>query len=317
MPAADVVEGAGDRTTTGAAPLRPRVPQPRLRDLLVGSARLQHRHLGAEPGRAVRALRADRRARCGSAWRPSRSSCRRWCSARWPASIADRFDRRRVLLVTQGLQAVAAAGLWVAWLPVCARPRRSSRCVALSGVFNGLNVPSWQSFVNDLVPRAYLLSAVTLNSVQFHVARAVGPAIAGVLLATLGATWAFLINAVSFVFVLVALRARAGPPAGGGPPSGRGAAPVRQGPALRAGQPGIVAGILVARARRARRQPDLPVHRGLRRRGVRGRTARAGPPQRGARRRRGAGRAAGQRLGQRREPGDDRPVGPARLRASR
>ncbi|OLT15479.1 hypothetical protein BJF78_02040 [Pseudonocardia sp. CNS-139] len=161
-------------------------------------------------------------------------------------SIADRFDRRRVLLVTQGMQALATAALWLGWALGVRSPGAILALVALSGVFNGLNVPSWQSFVNDLVPRRDLLSAVTLNSVQFHLARAVGPAIAGLLLATLGATWAFFLNAVSFVFVLGALLlVRARPRTR--PPMGKGV--LRQfGRALRyvRGQPGIVAGVVVA-----------------------------------------------------------------------
>lgn len=142
---------------------------------------------------------------------------------------------------------MAATALWLAWVAGTRSPAAILALVALSGVFNGLNVPSWQSFVNDLVPRGDLLSAVTLNSVQFHVARAVGPAIAGVLLATFGPTWAFLINALSFVFVMVALLlVRARPPA---------RAPLELGVlrqfrrALRyvRGQRGIVAGILSSR----------------------------------------------------------------------
>jgi MFS family permease len=77
--------------------------------------------------------------------------------------------------------------------------------VALSGVVAGLNIPSWQAFVSELVPREDLLNAVTLNSAQFNASRAFGPALGGIVLATLGVTWAFLINAVSFVAVLGAL----------------------------------------------------------------------------------------------------------------
>jgi len=66
-------------------------------------------------------------------------------------------------------------------------------------------MPSWQGFVHDLVPREDLLSAVTLNSLQFNAARAIGPAIGGVLLATLGPAWAFGLNALSYAFIVVAL----------------------------------------------------------------------------------------------------------------
>ncbi|MGY6501714.1 MAG: MFS transporter [Acidimicrobiales bacterium] len=120
-------------------------------------------------------------------------------------SIADSHDRRSVLLVTQSAMALAAFALWAVWASGVRNLAAILCLVALSGVLAGINIPSWQAFVNDLVPRADLLSAVTLNSLQFNAARAFGPAIAGILLATLGATWAFLVNALSFVFVLVAL----------------------------------------------------------------------------------------------------------------
>ena len=120
-------------------------------------------------------------------------------------SVADRFDRRRVLLATQSLMAMGALALWAAWTGGVRSPIAILAIVAVSGVFAGINIPSWQSFVNDLVPRKDLLSAVTLNSLQFNAARALGPGIAGVLLASLGPSWAFFLNGVSFLFVLGAL----------------------------------------------------------------------------------------------------------------
>jgi MFS family permease len=122
-------------------------------------------------------------------------------------SIADRFDRRRVLLATQSAMAVVAFGLWAAWASGVRSLTVILLLVGASGVFTGLNMASWQAFVNDLVPRRDLLSAVTLNSLQFNASRAVGPAIAGVLLATMGATWAFFVNGASFAFVIAALLA--------------------------------------------------------------------------------------------------------------
>ena len=120
-------------------------------------------------------------------------------------AVADRYHRKSVLIVTQAAQALVALLLWAAWasdhhtLPVIVG------LVALSGIISGLNVPSWQSFVSELVPREVLLNAVTLNSTQFNAARAFGPALGGVVLATLGVGWAFLINALSFVAVIAAL----------------------------------------------------------------------------------------------------------------
>ena len=122
-------------------------------------------------------------------------------------SLADRFDRRRVLLVTQAAQAAVALGLWAMWVAGVRSPGAIVALAALSGAFAGLMIGSWQAFVSELVPREVLLNAVTLNSAQFNAARAFGPAIGGIVLATLGPAWGFFINAVSFLAVIGALLA--------------------------------------------------------------------------------------------------------------
>lgn len=119
--------------------------------------------------------------------------------------LADRFQRRHLLLITQALSAVAALLLWIIWVLGVRDPIVLLAPVAISGALTGINLPSWQSFVYDLVPRHDLRSAVALNSIQYNGARALGPVLAGVLLATVGPSLAFLINACSFVVVLVAL----------------------------------------------------------------------------------------------------------------
>ncbi|MDQ3107581.1 MAG: MFS transporter, partial [Actinomycetota bacterium] len=162
-------------------------------------------------------------------------------------SIADRFDRRRVLLVTQSLMAGAALALWLAWAQGVRSPIAILALVAVSGVFAGINIPSWQSFVNDLVPRDDLLSAVTLNSLQFNAARALGPGIAGILLASLGPSWAFFLNATSFLFVLGALLlVRNRQVALETALSGGFLRQFRRALRYTRGQPGIVIGIIVA-----------------------------------------------------------------------
>jgi len=120
-------------------------------------------------------------------------------------SLADTRDRRRLLMSTQGALGIIALLMWLQWASGLHEPLVLIGLLTLFGIFNGINNPAWQSLVNDLVPREHVQSAVTLNSLQFNMARAVGPAIAGLLLATLGATWAFFFNAVSFALVLVAL----------------------------------------------------------------------------------------------------------------
>ncbi|UDY24590.1 MFS transporter [Nocardioides sp. Kera G14] len=161
-------------------------------------------------------------------------------------ALADRFERRRVLLVTQAGMTAGAIGLWLLWQLGYREPAAILALVAVAGAFQGLTLPGWQSFVNDLVPRADLTSAVALNSLQFNAARSVGPAVAGVLLATLGPGWAFLINAASYVAVIGALlviRTGAAPAPGVRAPIVAGyVAAVRY---LRR-QPGIQAAILVS-----------------------------------------------------------------------
>jgi MFS family permease len=129
-------------------------------------------------------------------------------------TLADRHDRRRVLLASQSAMAVAAFLLWGAWALGWHDPWLILGLTALTGVFSGMMVPSWQSFVTDLVDRDDLPSAITLNSTQFNAARAFGPAMAGVLLATAGPGLAFLLNGVSFVAVIGALWQVRGAPSG-------------------------------------------------------------------------------------------------------
>ena len=123
----------------------------------------------------------------------------------WGGSLADHFPRRQVLLVMQTFMGVAALVLWALWVADLRDPWLLLGVMAIIGAANGLSMPSWQGFVHDLVPREDLQSAVTWNSLQFNAARAIGPAIAGLLLATLGPAWAFGINAASFGCVVLAI----------------------------------------------------------------------------------------------------------------
>ena len=120
-------------------------------------------------------------------------------------TIADRLDRRRVLLVTQVAMGVVAIMMGGAWVTGVASVPVIIGLVAVGGVITGINAPAWQAFVSELVPRDALLNAVTLNSAQFNAARAFGPALGGLVLVTLGPGPAFFINAASYGAVLVAL----------------------------------------------------------------------------------------------------------------
>ena len=78
-------------------------------------------------------------------------------------------------------------------------------CVVVTAIGSGLTMAAWQSFVPQLVPRDALLSAVRISSMSFTGARAFGPALAGIVLATLGPSYAFGVNALSFLLVIGAL----------------------------------------------------------------------------------------------------------------
>jgi MFS family permease len=130
-------------------------------------------------------------------------------------TLADRFHRRRALIVTQVAQAVSALALYALVASGAATTGSISALAFLSGLAAGVNTPIWQAFVPDLVPRELLMNAVTLNSAQFNASRALGPFLAGVVIATVGPAAAFAINAASFgavVAVLLVIRGRPATP---------------------------------------------------------------------------------------------------------
>lgn len=119
--------------------------------------------------------------------------------------IADRFSRSSVLIITQsamGLVAVAMAIL--TWMGLMTAGLLLGLGMAL-GVGMAFHAPAWQSMVPHLVPRHMVTAAIALNSVSFNAARAVGPALGGLVVAGYGAAAAFGINAVSYVAVLAVL----------------------------------------------------------------------------------------------------------------
>lgn len=122
--------------------------------------------------------------------------------------LADRWDRRRLLLATQTLAMVQAALLA---LVVLAGVVQVWQIVVLSlvlGVVNAIDIPVRQSFVVDMVEqREDLGNAIALNSSMVNSARLIGPSIAGLLVATVGEGVCFLLNAVSYLAVIVALAA--------------------------------------------------------------------------------------------------------------
>ena len=120
-------------------------------------------------------------------------------------AVADAFDRRKVMLVTQCCLAVVAGTLALitfrgheALLPIYVLAALGSA----AGSFDG---PARQSLFPNLVPVDALPNAISLNTIMFQIASVVGPTLSGIVIATLGVGWVYLLNALSFFAVIVAL----------------------------------------------------------------------------------------------------------------
>ena len=120
-------------------------------------------------------------------------------------ATADLFDRRKLLVFTQGFMAFAAGVL--GWLAVIGKASPSALLLATFalGIGSTLNNPAWQAIVPEIVTRKDLPQAISLNSVGFNLARAVGPAIGGAIIAAFNPGAVFILNALSFVGVILVL----------------------------------------------------------------------------------------------------------------
>ena len=120
-------------------------------------------------------------------------------------ALADRHARRTILIWNQVGMLVLALALWLSVQGGAVRPGLMVILVGLSGAVAGLGIPAWQSFVTELVPRESLLNAVTLNTAQFNVSRAIGFMLGGFALYSVGPELSFLVNGLSYLAVLAAL----------------------------------------------------------------------------------------------------------------
>lgn len=119
--------------------------------------------------------------------------------------LADRRDRRAILLSSQYTQMTCAfvmatlafTGVLQFWHVWCL-----SFIIGTAQAFGG---PSYSALIPTLVPKEHLPNAIALNSIQFNLARVIGPSFAGIALTTLGAAWCFGLNGVSFLFVIATL----------------------------------------------------------------------------------------------------------------
>jgi MFS family permease len=120
--------------------------------------------------------------------------------------LADHFSRRKLLLLTNAANGAQAVALWLCWIGGLGGNYVLLFALSmLGGVFTAIQTPAWQSLPAELVPAEDLANAITLNSTQFNIARALGPLFAGVTIEQLGAGGAFFANAVSYLVVIVAL----------------------------------------------------------------------------------------------------------------
>jgi MFS family permease/quinol monooxygenase YgiN len=120
-------------------------------------------------------------------------------------ALADIVDRRRLLIATQAWMLSTATALGVCTLWEHTGPWTLLGLTFAIGLGNALNAPAWQATTPELVPADELPAAVALGGVSVNVARAVGPALGGLLVAALGAGWVFLLNAASFLGVVAVL----------------------------------------------------------------------------------------------------------------
>jgi MFS family permease len=119
--------------------------------------------------------------------------------------VADRFRRKRVVIATQVASMVLAAILAALTLTHRIQVWQVMVLAAMLGVVNAFDIPARQSFLIDMVGREDLMNAIALNSSMFNGARIIGPAVAGILVASIGEGWCFFANAVSYIAVIVGL----------------------------------------------------------------------------------------------------------------
>ncbi|MBS0196616.1 MAG: MFS transporter [Planctomycetes bacterium] len=119
--------------------------------------------------------------------------------------LADRVNRKKLLIATQAIMMVIAATLTIASYGRYPTIATVMTLTALLGAVGAFNVPAWQVLTPRLVPRAELTEAIVLNGLQFNMARVIGPALGGVLLGLFGPFALFAINTFSFLGVMFAV----------------------------------------------------------------------------------------------------------------
>ena len=121
-------------------------------------------------------------------------------------AIADILDRRKLLIATQTFMLICAAILSILTFLHITTPTILLIIAFLIGIGSAFGMPAYQAIVPELIERRHLIpDGIIINSVGYNLSRTIGPALGGVIFHILGASWAFCINAVSFISVIVAL----------------------------------------------------------------------------------------------------------------
>ena len=121
--------------------------------------------------------------------------------------VADRWDRRKVVVATQIASMILAVILATLTLARIVTVWEVIVLAACMGMVNAVDIPTRQAFLVEMVGRDDLMNAIALNSSMFNAARVVGPSIAGILVAWKGEGWCFLLNALSYIAVIAGLLA--------------------------------------------------------------------------------------------------------------
>jgi len=119
--------------------------------------------------------------------------------------VADRFDRRKLLFVTQGSLMLLGLVIGVLLLTGSMNLWTMYAFAFALGIVAAFDNPTRQAFVSDLVARENASNAVALNAASFNTARMIGPAVAGLVIVAVGTGWVFLVNALTFLAMLIAL----------------------------------------------------------------------------------------------------------------
>ncbi|MGA2131032.1 MAG: MFS transporter [Bryobacteraceae bacterium] len=126
--------------------------------------------------------------------------------------VADRFPRQRVVIATQTASMLLALTLSALTLTGAVQKWHIMLLAVGLGVVNAFDIPARQSFFVEMVGREDLINAIALNSSMFNASRVIGPAVAGILVATIGEGWCFFANGVSYVAVIIGLLCMRLPP---------------------------------------------------------------------------------------------------------